>query len=132
MVASPESGQDLVTDRAGIPGSRIDAVILAQELDKFAGPRQCGVDVRYVENDEIHRNSANKGNPLAAEAARTARAQRAKPPVRIPDGDGCKPSRCVHEVRCTVANRLTPVNLANLQDSPLEMDNLAHRIETAG
>src|SRR5207245_8465463 len=132
MVAPAESGQDLVADRPSIGRSRIDAVIVPQKLDEPAGPRDRRVDVGYVENDEIHRNSAKKGNPLAAEAARTARAQRARPTVRIADRDSCQPPRRAHQVRRTVANRLTQVNFANLQDSPLEMDNLAHRIEVAG
>ena len=59
-------------------------------------------------------------------------AQRAQPAIRIADRDGCEASRRVHDMRGTVANRLTPVNFADLQDSALQPDDLAHRVGAAG
>src|SRR5206468_7274511 len=124
MVAASECSQDLVTDRAGIGGRRIDAVVVVQELDKAAGLRQCRVGGRNVENGEVHRNSAEKRKPPAAETTRTTMAQRAEPTVGVADRNGCKAAGSVHDMRRTVANRLTSVNLADLQDFSLQPNDL--------
>ena len=63
--------------------------------------------------------------------ARPAMAQRAQPPIGIADRDRRQPARRRHDVRGTVANRLTGVNLADLQDFRLEPDDLPHRVGAA-
>ena len=65
-----QSRQDFIPDRPSIGGSRIDTAFVIQEIDEIAGPSERRVDLGYVENDEIHRNATEKGNPPAAEAAR--------------------------------------------------------------
>ena len=60
-----------------------------------------------------------------------AMAERAQPTIRITDRDGRQAARPGHHVRGTVANRLTGVNVADLQDSRLQADNLAHRVGPA-
>ena len=132
MVSPAEGGQDLVTDRASVGGGGIDAVILVQQLDEPTGPREHRVDVGYVENCEIHRNATEKRYSLAAGAARATLAHRTEPAVRIADRNGCEASRCGHDMRRTVTNRLTPVNFAYLQNSALQPDDLVHRVGIAG
>src|SRR6202030_3937038 len=109
----------------------IDAVILVQQLDEPTGAREHRGDVGYVENCEIHRNATEKRYSLAAGAARATLAHRTEPAVRIADRDGCEASRCGHDMRRTVTNRLTPVNFAYLQNSALQPDDLVHRIGLA-
>src|ERR1700730_3387955 len=131
VVSPAEGGQDLVTDRAGIGGGGIDAVILVQQLDEPTGPHERRVDIGYVENYYIHRDPTEERHSLAADATRDTLAHRAEPAVRIADRDGCEASRCGHDMRGTVANRLIPVNFAYLQNSALQPDDLVHRIGLA-
>src|SRR5271165_6348734 len=114
VIAPAERGQDLVADRAGIGGSGIDAVILVQQVDELARARERRVDTRYVENRQIHRYATDERHSPAAEVAGPALAHGAEPTIRIADRDGCEASRCVHDMRRTVANRLTTVNFTYL------------------
>src|SRR5260370_42343446 len=72
------------------------------------------------------------GDSAAAEGARARPTHRAGPAIRIADRDGCEASRCGHDMRGTVANRLIPVNFAYLHNSALQPDDLAHRVGAAG
>ena len=71
---------------------------------RAAPPR---VDRRHVEHREIHRDPAEQGDALPADAARSAMAQRTQPAIGVADRDGRQAPRRVHDVRGTVANRLT-------------------------
>src|SRR6202035_1286161 len=81
VVSPAEGGQDLVTDRAGIGGGGIDAVILVQQLDEPTGPRERRIDAGHVKNYEIHRNSTEERYSSAADAARAMLAHRAEPAI---------------------------------------------------
>src|SRR5271157_4752330 len=85
VVAPPERGQDLITDRAAIGSGSVDTEIVAQQLDKRSGARHQGVDRGHVEDGEIHRYPAEQWNSDPADAARAAMAQRTQPAVRIAD-----------------------------------------------
>src|SRR5438093_11510024 len=126
VVAPSESCQDLVPDRAGVSRRRIETIIVVEKVDRAAGAGQRGVHARNVENDKIHRNSADKRHPRPTEATRTFVAQRTQPPVRVADRNGCEAARMVPDMFGTVADRVTAIYLADLQDSALEPNDLAH------
>src|SRR5277367_5283983 len=132
VVSPAEGGQDFVTDRASVGGGGIDAVILVQQLDEPTRLYDRRVDAGHVEHHQIHRNPTEEWHSLAADAARATVAHRAEPAIRVADRNGCEASRRGHDMTGTVANRLTPVNFAYLQNSALQPDDLAHRIGTAG
>ncbi len=116
MIAPAERSQDLVADCPGIGGHGIDAVLVAQQLDMTTRPHDRRVDGGNVEDCEIHRNPTEQRNTRAADAARPAMAQRAQPPIRVSDRHRRQTACRGRDVRRTVANRLTGVNLADLQD----------------
>src|SRR3974390_2215040 len=115
MVAFSERGGDFIPDRAGIGRGRIDAVVLVQKVDGTTRPSHRWIHVGNIEYNEIHRDAANEGYPLAAEAAGTTRTQRAQPTISIADRHGRETSRRIHDMGGTVANRLTLVNFACLK-----------------
>src|SRR5438309_10493882 len=61
VVSPAEGGQDLVTDRAGIGGGGIDAVILMQQFDEAAGPRARRVGACVVEHHQLRCQWAGSG-----------------------------------------------------------------------
>ena len=58
-------------------------------------------------------------------------AERAQPAIGVTDRDGRQAARPGHDVRGTVANRLTAVNVADLQDFRLQTHDLPHRVGPA-
>src|SRR5262249_50103483 len=54
MAASAERGQDLIADRAGVGGCRVDAVIVVEQLDEAARLREQRIGGSHVKHDEIH------------------------------------------------------------------------------
>jgi hypothetical protein len=114
MIAPAEAGQDLIADRARIGRRRIDPVILVEKFDKATRAYQSGVGVSDVQNDQVHRNSAEEGKPLAADAARAAMAQRAEPAIGVADCNGGEASGLADHVGGAVADGLAAFDLADL------------------
>src|ERR1041384_2760635 len=125
VIARPERGQNLIADRPGICRCVIDPIEIAKKLDRRSRIGVRRVDRRDIECEEIHRDPAQERNAPTSDMAAAAMAQRAQPPIGISDGHRSDATGCLHDVRGTVANRLTPVNFADLQDFSAETHNWA-------
>ena len=119
VIASAEGGQYLVANSARPLAYDIHRVLGVDEIGEPAGLDQPWIEPSDVERDQIHRDASDYVNLPTRDAGHGPVLGRAKPPVGVADRDSGNPTPPIHAMLGTVANGLTSVNVADLNDSSL-------------
>src|SRR5260221_8818559 len=131
MIAAAERRQYLVADRAGLAGDRVDVVAGADQLGEASRACRLWIESSHVDCHEIHRDAPDDRNSLAGDGDAAAIAERPQPPIGVADGDGRDSAGPLPTMGRTVANGVARVNVAGLQDSTFETNDLRHGVGLA-